>query len=249
MTGHRWDSDRYARSARFVADLAAPVVEILAPRPGERILDLGCGDGALTEKLAAAGARVVGVDSSPEMVAAARARGLDVRVVDGARLPFEATFDAVFSNAALHWMKDLERVVAGVWKALVPGGRFVGECGGEGNVDTVSRALCDALARRNIDARANYPWVFPSPEDFRSILEAQGFRVARIELIPRPTRIPEAIDGWLEIFAGSFLALLPEAERPDLIVEVGDALAPELCAWDGGWIVDYVRLRFAAFKP
>lgn len=248
MNGQTWDADRYARNARFVADLGEPLVDILAPMPGERVLDLGCGDGALTEKLAAAGARVVGVDSSREMVAAARARELDVRVIDGARLPFEAEFDAVFSNAALHWMKDLAPVFAGVWKALVDGGRFVGETGGAGNVAAVSEVLCDALARRNIDAEAHYPWVFPSPEDFRAMLEGCGFRVANLELIPRPTPIPSAIDGWLEVFAGSFLALLPVAERSAFVAEVCDALAPRLQKPDGSWIVDYVRLRFAAFK-
>ena len=249
MTGQRWDSDRYARNARFVADLGTPVVDLLAPRPGERILDLGCGDGALTEKLAAAGARVVGVDSSPEMAAAARTRGLDVRVIDGARLPFDAEFDAVFSNAAMHWMKDLDAVVAGVWRALAPGGRFVGETGGTGNVAAVSGALRDALTKRDIDAEANYPWVFPSPEDFRSMLETRGFRVATLELIPRPTRLPGAIDGWLETFAGSFLSLLSAADRPAFVAEVRDALAPKLRAPDGRWTVDYVRLRFAAIKP
>lgn len=222
---------------------------MLAPAAGERILDLGCGDGALTEKIAAAGAHVVGVDSSPEMAAAATTRGLDVRVIDGAKLPFEAEFDAVFSNAALHWMKDLEPVVGGVWKALVPGGRFVGETGGAGNVEAVSRALCDALAKRSIDAQANYPWVFPSPEDFRMLLEARGFRVATLERIPRPTSIPGTIDGWLEIFAGIFLALMSEAERPAFVAEVREALAPRLRTPDGGWTVDYVRLRFAAIKP
>jgi trans-aconitate methyltransferase len=249
VTGQRWDTARYARDARYVSDLAAPVLEMLAPRRGERILDLGCGDGALTEKIAAAGARVVGVDSSPEMAAAATTRGLDVRVIDGARLPFEAEFDAVFSNAALHWMKDLQPVVAGVWKALEPGGRFVGETGGSGNVGAVSHALCEALAKRNIDAQAHYPWVFPSPHDFRSMLEARGFRVTALELIPRATPLPGEIDDWLEIFAGSFLALISAADRPAFVAEVRDALVPRLRTPDGGWFVDYVRLRFAAFKP
>jgi trans-aconitate methyltransferase len=249
VAGQRWDSDRYAQNARFVSDLGMPVVDLLAPKPGERILDLGCGDGALTENIAAVGARVVGVDSSSEMVAAARRRRLDVRIVDGARLPFEAEFDAVFSNAALHWMKPMEPVVAGVWKALVPGGRFVGEAGGSGNIAAVSSALCDALARRNVDAETVYPWVFPSPDDFRSLLEGRGFRVATLELIPRPTPIPGAIDDWLAIFAGPFVAAVAAADRPAFVAEVLETLAPRLRAPDGGWIVDYVRLRFSAFKP
>src|SRR5678815_4450924 len=114
--------------------------DLLAPRPGERILDLGCGDGALTQQLAAMGVRVVGVDSSPEMIAAACTRGLDARVIDAEQLPFVGSFDAVFSNAALHWMHDPDRVVAGVFRALRPGGRFVGECGAEGNVATLVQA-------------------------------------------------------------------------------------------------------------
>jgi trans-aconitate methyltransferase len=131
-----WDPARYQRNAGFVAALGQPVVELLAPRSGERILDLGCGDGALTEVLAR-DARVTGVDASAEQVGAARARGLDAHVADGTRLGFAAEFDAVFSNAALHWMRDPDAVIDGVWRVLKPGGRFVGECGGAGNVATV----------------------------------------------------------------------------------------------------------------
>ncbi|MGH7789991.1 MAG: class I SAM-dependent methyltransferase, partial [Candidatus Binatia bacterium] len=143
-----WDPERYARNARFVAELGAPVVELLAPRAGERVLDLGCGDGALTERLVALGCAVVGVDASPEQIAAARARGLDAHVVPGEGLAFAAEFDAVFSNAALHWMKNADVVIDGVWRALRPGGRFVGECGGAGCVAQIVAALAAALARR-----------------------------------------------------------------------------------------------------
>ena len=132
-----WNPDQYARNAGFVPALGLPVVELLDPQPGERILDLGCGDGVLTEKLASLGCQVVGVDSSAAQVAAAQARGLDARVVDAHELPFEAEFDAVFSNAALHWMRQPEAVIAGVWRALEPGGRFVGELGGAGNIAPV----------------------------------------------------------------------------------------------------------------
>src|SRR6266705_5788747 len=126
-TTQTWDANRYSENARFVSDLGMPVVELLAPRAGERILDLGCGDGSLTTKLVELGCQVVGVDASPAMVAAAQALGLDARVMDGQSLPFAQEFDAVFSNAALHWMPQVDTVIAGVWRSLKPGGRFVGE--------------------------------------------------------------------------------------------------------------------------
>src|SRR5262249_10134177 len=152
--------------ARFVADLGEPVVELLAPRPGERILDLGCGDGVLTEKLVQMGCSVVGVDGSPLQIAAARARGLDAHVLDGERLTFTHEFDAVFSNAALHWMKRADDTIAGVYRALRPGGRFVAECGGHGCVATIAGALHAALGRRGIDGARVNPWYFPTPEEY-----------------------------------------------------------------------------------
>src|SRR2546425_4508256 len=161
-----WDPERYARNARFVADLGMPVVELLAPQPGERILDLGCGDGVLTEKLVAMGCQVVGVDSSAELIKAAEARGLDARVMDGQNLTFEKEFDAVFSNAALHWMKRADDVIAGVRRALKPGGRFVAECGGHKCVATIENALLDALQRRGITREDINPWYFPTLEDY-----------------------------------------------------------------------------------
>jgi len=244
-----WDPDAYARNARFVSDLGAPVLELLAPRRGERILDLGCGDGALTRKLADSGCDVVGVDASAPQVLAARRLGLDARVADGERLAFEAEFDAVFSNAAIHWMKRADDAIAGVWRALKPGGRFVAEFGGHGCVATIKRALIDALARRGIDGDALNPWYFPTVEDYSARLARRGFAVRYIALIPRPTPLPTAIDGWLETFAQSFIAPLAENDRAAFIGEVREALRPHLCDGDGRWFADYVRLRFAADKP
>jgi SAM-dependent methyltransferase len=244
-----WDPDRYARNARFVADLGLPVLELLAPRPGERILDLGCGDGPLTEKIAELGVQVVGVDASAEQIAAARARGLDAQVVDGQALAFDREFDAVFSNAALHWMLDPDAAIDGVWRALKPGGRFVGEMGGAGNVDKIMTALVAALDRRGLDGRAAIPWYFPTPEEYGGKLEARGFRVDSIELIPRPTPLPGEMAGWLATFAENFLASVADAERPAMIAEVAAALASDLRDPEGRWCADYVRLRFAAHKP
>ena len=142
----RWSAERYAETAHFVPALGAPVLELLAPSPGERILDLGCGDGVLTEKIVSAGATVIAVDAGPDMVAAARARGIDARVMDGQKLTFTNEFDAVFSNAALHWMQDQQAVLAGVRRALKPGGRFVAEMGGHNNTAAIIVALSAVLA-------------------------------------------------------------------------------------------------------
>ncbi|MGC2444407.1 class I SAM-dependent methyltransferase [Candidatus Binatus sp.] len=248
-TNQSWDPDAYARNARFVSDLGAPVVDLLAPQAGERILDLGCGDGALTATLAAMGCNVVGVDSSAPQVEACRRLGLDARVADGARLSFDAEFDAVFSNAAIHWMKPVDDVIAGVWRALRPGGRFVAEFGGHGCVETIKRALLDALRRRGIDGDAFNPWYFPTVEDYSARLARRGFAVRYIALIPRPTPLPTEINGWLETFAQSFMAPLDEKDRAGFIDDVRESLRPKLCGSDGKWFADYVRLRFAADKP
>jgi SAM-dependent methyltransferase len=220
------------------------VLELLAPVAGERILDLGCGDGALTAELVARGCRVVGVDASPEQIAAARARGVDARVADGQRLAFDAEFDAVFSNAALHWMTDPDAVLAGVRRALVPGGRFVCELGGRGCVGRIVAALRAGLARQGVDEAAIQPWYFPGDDEYRARLEAAGFDVDWIALIPRPTPLPGDIGDWLGTFAQTFIAA---ARDPDaLIAEVREALRPALCDADGRWTADYVRVRFAA---
>jgi trans-aconitate methyltransferase len=244
----QWNASRYAKNARFVSDLGEPVLELLNPQPGERILDLAGGDGVLTEKIIATGAEVVGVDGSSDMVAAAQQRGIDARVVDAYHLDFASEFDAVFSNAALHWMKrDPDAVIQGVRRALRPGGRFVAEMGGHGNVAAIAVALCATLEDYGVkDSAATVPWYFPSADEYRQRLEQAGFRVEYIELIPRPTPLPTGMRGWLKTFAIPLTHSVPKESREDFLDEVTERLRPVLCDSSGRWTADYVRLRFLA---
>lgn len=243
-----WSASRYAANARFVSDLTAEVLALLAPRHDEHILDLGCGDGVIAAALAQLGCTVVGIDASPNFIDAARARGVDARLMDGEAIDFGPDFDAVFSNAALHWMKDADAVISGVGRALRPGGRFVAEMGGADNVRLIVTALEEGLERRGIDPSPFNPWYFPTPDDYRARLEAAGFTVDCMELIDRPTTLPGDITGWLETFAGTFTAALPDDRRAAYVGEVRDSLAPRLRDSSGHWQADYVRLRFRAFK-
>ncbi len=249
LSKQHWSAERYAATAHFVPAFGAPVVELLDPQPGERILDLGCGDGVLTEKIGAIGATVVAVDAAPDMVAAAKARGLDARVIPGQSLAFEGEFDAVFSNAALHWMRPQEAVLDGVRRALKPGGRFVAEMGGHNNTAAILTAMRAVLARRGIEALSLSPWYFPSADAYQKKLEAAGFAVEEIAIIPRPTPIDAGLDAWLEAFAEDFLNPLPPDDRRAARQEICDLLQPILRDETGLWIADYVRLRFRARLP
>ena len=245
-----WSSLRYAENARFVSDLGEPLLGLLNPQPGERILDLGCGDGVLTKKIVSAGATVIGVDGSADMVATARRNEIDAHVVDAHKLDFNSEFDAVFSNAALHWMKrDPDAVIAGVHRALKAGGRFVAEMGGHGNVAAICVALLATLEKYGVNAGspAN-PWYFPSVNEYRTKLEQHGFRVEYIELIPRPTPLQTGMRAWLETFAIPFTKAVPDEKRFAFLDEVTERLRLFLCDSDGKWTADYVRLRFSARK-
>jgi trans-aconitate methyltransferase len=242
-----WDATQYAQKGRFVADLAGEVFELLDPQAGERILDLGCGDGALTQRIAAAGAQVTGVDSSPEMIFAARALGLDARVMSADELPFETEFDAVFSNAALHWMDKQDAVLAGVRRALKPGGRFAAEMGGHGNIAAIRVALQAVLRPLGFDGDAGHNF-FPTPAEYRSYLERAGFRIQQIDLVGRPTPLPASgMRGWLEMFRRGLLEQIPADRREQAVEETVAFLKPVLCDGEGNWTADYVRLRFLAY--
>ncbi len=240
-----WNPGRYARHAGFVPALARDLVTLANPAPGDRVLDLGCGDGVLAVDLVARGARVVGLDASAAMVEAARARGIDAVLGTAERLPFDAEFDVVFSNAVLHWTRDIDAVLAGVVRALRPGGRFVGEFGGDGCVASIRSAAAAVLERRGIPAPVA-PWYFPSAETFAAALVRAGFTADRVWLFPRPTVLPTGVVGWLETFGGPLLDAVPPADRADIAAEIQASLPPANRNEAGAWVADYVRLRFVA---
>ena len=243
-----WDASLYANNGRFVAHMAESLVELLQPQPGERILDLGCGDGFLTRRIAESGATVIGVDTSPEMIAAARERGVDAHLVHGEELNFDGAFDAVFSNAALHWMKNQEAVLAGVHRALKPGGRFVAECGGEGNVAAIRVALLAVLGALGIPPEQIENNRYYNPAEYRRMLENQHFTVEDIRLTHRPTPLPSGMADWLRTFRRHLFDQLPEDDRVAAIEETVKHLRPVLSDNEGNWTADYVRLRFVATK-
>jgi trans-aconitate methyltransferase len=243
-----WDPETYGKNGAFVHGLAGGVVEWLAAQPGERILDLGCGDGQLTQRLSQTGARVQGVDASPQMVLAARGRGLAVDEASAESLPYaDGEFDAVFSNAALHWVRGQDAMLAEAHRVLRPAGRFVAEMGGHGNVAAILVALTAVLARYghgDLESEVNY---YPTPEAYTRRLEKAGFRVERMELIPRPTPLAEGgMAEWLRTFRRGVLDSLPEELREAVVAETTALLAPALRDEDGNWVADYVRLRFVA---
>ena len=241
-----WNPCEYSAHGRFVTDLGANILEWLNPKPGEKILDLGCGDGVLTAQIAERGANVLGVDASPEMVDAARNRGITAQTIDAAQMTFQRQFDAVFSNAALHWIHDQQGLLRGVARALKPGGRFVAEMGGHGNVAAIRVALHAALAHHGLAelmAEDNY---FPTVADYRGLLESHGFAVDVIELVPRPTPLPSGMRAWLVMFRRGLFERVTENLRDTILDEALEHLAPALRDKDGNWTADYVRLRFRA---
>lgn len=248
MSNQTWNANQYIDHASFVSHFGSGILAILNPCVGESILDLGCGDGALTIKIQEAGAKVLGVDGSESMIRAANERGLSAQVCNGEKLNFANQFDAVFSNAALHWMTNYKAVIQGVHNALKPNGRFVGEFGGQGNIATLIDAMQKVFSKYDDFGDLKNPWFFPSTKDYQQALEDEGFKVSYIELIKRPTPLKTGIREWLKIFAEGVTKELNQDQKECFYQEVEYLLKPTLYSQEEGWIADYVRLRFAAFK-
>jgi len=239
----KWDAADYAKVGAFVAELGGAALDLLDPQPGERILDVGCGEGTLTKKINERGATVLGVDNSPEMIAAARANGVDAVQLAAEYMQFFAECDAAFSNATLHWVLNKDQAARAIFRALKPGGRFAGEMGGEGNIAKLRNTLDEELIIRGYVPPVEASNWYPSPDDFASVYEAAGFRDVDARLIERPTPLGHGVDKWVTTFRKGWLdrAEVPEAER----AEIGTAVADKF----GSNVADYVRLRFIMRKP
>jgi len=239
----QWDAGEYARIGGFVPALGQAALDLLDPQPGEHILDVGCGDGTLTLKIKEAGADVVGIDNSVSMIGAARAKGLDARLMDAAQLKFGEAFDAAFSNATLHWVLDKERAARAIWFALKPGGRFAGEMGGTGNLARLREALDEELVLRGFGPPTYAANWYPTPEEFIAVYEQAGFKDVDARLIERPTPLEHGIAAWVTTFRAGWLdrAGVPDEER--------QSIAEAVAARFDTNIADYVRLRFIMRKP
>lgn len=242
-----WNSDTYQFNTGFVSQLGKGVVDLLAPKSGERILDLGCGDGVLSLDIAKTGAQVVGVDSSANFVQSAIERGIDARQMNGESLEFENEFDAVFTSAALHWMLNPQPVADGVFKSLKSGGRYVGEFGGFGNIASIVTAMRAVADKMNGDISLAGPWYYPTPAAYEKLLAQSGFTRVSTNLFYRQTLLPNGIEAWLKVMRQPFFDQF--GDRSDEALEsVVAALKPSLYDDEGNWYADYVRLRFSAHK-
>lgn len=243
------DPEVMALRMRFMTEFGIPIVNLMDPKPGERILDVGCGFGSTCLKLKEMGCTPVGIDISNSMVAAATQMGVDARIVNAENMMFNEEFDAVFSVSALHWMRHLDRVASGVMRALKPGGRFVGELGGKGSIINIIGAIRDVLLQHGIEMESVHSWYFPSVSEFAGSLERAGFRIRSMELIDRPTIIPGDIRDWIKMFGRHFLDSLDVRERDQFLDTVKSVAEKTMVNEKGEWVADYYRLRFIAYKP
>jgi trans-aconitate methyltransferase len=246
-----WDTELYESHHSFVWQYGEGLLDLLAPKPGERIFDLGCGTGQLTAKIADTGATVLGLDASPDMIGQARQNypRLQFKLEDAMAMQFQSEFDAVFSNAALHCMLDAATVAKNIARALKPGGRFVAELGGRGNIGQIMSSI-EATFERHTGAVPPGRTFFPSIPEYTTLLEAEGLEVQLAHLYERPTPLEgkNGMENWIRQFKWYYFENLPVAQRTAMLAEVVAALRPKLFR-DGIWFADYRRLRVVAVKP
>lgn len=248
-----WDATLYDKQHHFVSDYGADVLQWLAPKTGEHILDVGCGTGQLAAQIAASGALVLGTDASADMVANAKTAypNLNFEVVDGTKLPYNESFDAIFSNATFHWIENQPALVEGLFNGLKPGGRLVAEFGGKGNVKSITDAIATAAEQLGLtDKVVTNFWFFPSISTYTSLLESKGFEVEQVWLFDRPTKLigEEGMYVWINQFARHAFKNLEEQQAESIKNLAVEILKPNYFI-NGEWVADYRRLRVKAIKP
>ena len=245
-----WDPDHYDDKFSFVYQYGEDLLALLDPKPGERILDLGCGTAELTDLIHQSGAKVIGLDKSKEMIAAAQSKYPHIEFVrsDATSFQFDSPFDTIFSNATLHWVLDHRNCIQSMYGNLKAGGRLVLEFGGKGNIENIIQPLRTVLSERGYSTQADLQlWYFPSLADYASELEAAGFRVESAQHFDRPTKLNGDLKDWLNMFAQAFFDGIPEVETEEIIKAV-EKKASGSCFKDGYWFADYIRLRIIALK-
>lgn len=246
----QWDPADYASVGAFVPAHGAFILQSLGVQPGERILDVGCGDGSLTVQLQEAGAQVVGLDASEALVAHARSRNLEVWHGDVLSMQFADEFDAIFSNAVLHWVLDGQGAARAMFRALRPGGRIALEFGGFGNIAAIRVALRVALGEAGYTTLPQDQF-YPTARQYSAILLAAGFQNVTCEIVPRPTPLLAGLESWLRTFRGGLMNVLGIGveTRDRVFARTAELLAPSLLDPEGQWWADYVRIRAWAVKP
>lgn len=240
-------SNNFKNKESFIADLAAPILEMLEPKDGEKILDLGCGDGSLTLEIKKTGANVRGVDLNIDKVQKAIEKGLDASVRNITQITFEDEFDAIFSNAVLHWVDNPVHAIKNMHRALKKGGRLIAELGGEGNIQTVTDAMKKVFEDNDSFGTFKSPWYYPSAKEYKELLEQNGFRVEYCELVPKPTSVVN-MDLWLDVFTTTIVSHLKTEEKSDFKEQVKKILKSKIFTQEDNWVLDYVRLRVKAVK-
>lgn len=247
-----WNANLYDSKHQFVSNYGKDLITLLKPKKDEHILDVGCGTGDLTMQIHAIGVEVVGIDAATTMIEQAKTKypSVQFEVRDARDLNFEEQFDAVFSNAALHWVKEANQALASINKALKKGGRFVAELGGAGNIQSITNAVEKAMDQLQLPYKPEkFPWYFPTIAEYTKLLDANGFTVQYIELYDRPTELEgeEGIRNWLTMFSHSLFEHLSAQQKQQVMNEAEKHLRTQIYH-NGKWIADYCRLRFVAYK-
>lgn len=252
MTSTNWDAKLYDASHTFVSEYGSNLMELLAPKPNESILDIGCGTGDLAKELSDQGMNVIGIDNSEAMIQQAKTKypTMSFQVEDVTMLPYDQEFDAVFSNAVLHWVKNPEKALENIYRSLKKGGRFVAEFGGEGNVRKLTTAMIHQVKAAGYSfEEKQFPWYFPSIAEYTTLMEQAGFRVTFARLYDRPTKLAgeEGLQNWLTMFAEAFLYAVPKSKRAEVIAQIEEVLKEDHFL-EGDWLADYTRIQVIGMK-